>query len=74
MTSVKSEYGSYFPSTFTLETPRVLLRLLAPEDLKQLSALAKDKSIWKWFVQDLSDEAAMKQWVDDLLKERLQEK
>jgi RimJ/RimL family protein N-acetyltransferase len=74
MTPVKSEYGSYFPSTFTLETPRVLLRLLAPEDFKQLSALAKDKSIWNWFVQDLSDEAAMQQWMDDLLKERLQEK
>lgn len=74
MTPGKSEYGSYFPSTFTLETPRVLLRLLAPEDFKQLSALAKDKSLWTWFVQDLSDEAAMKQWIDDLLKERTQEK
>jgi N-acetyltransferase len=74
MTPGKSEYGSYFPSTFTLETPRVLMRLLAPEDFKQLSALAKDKSIWNWFVQDLSDEAAMKHWIDDLLKERAQEK
>jgi N-acetyltransferase len=74
MTPGKSEYGSYFPSTFTLETPRVLLRLLAPEDFKQLSALAKDKSIWNWFVQDLSDDAAMKQWIDDLLAERTQQK
>lgn len=74
MTTVKTEYGSYFPSTFTLETPRVLLRLLAPEDLKPLLALAKDKSTWKYFVQELDEEAAMKQWIDELLLERQQGK
>lgn len=74
MTAVKTEYGSYFPSTFTLETPRVLLRLLAPEDLKPLLALANDKSIWKWFVQELDEEAAMTQWIDELLLERQQGK
>jgi RimJ/RimL family protein N-acetyltransferase len=74
MTAVKSDYGRFFPPTFTLETPRVLLRLLAPEDLKPLSALAKDKSIWQWFVQDLSEEQAMKEWMDGLLLERQQEK
>jgi RimJ/RimL family protein N-acetyltransferase len=73
-TPVKSEYGSYFPSAFTLETPRVLMRLLAPEDLKHLSALGKDKSIWTWWVQELNEEAAMKRWIDDMLQERIQEK
>jgi N-acetyltransferase len=73
-TPVKSEYGSYFPSTFTLETPRVLLRLLAPEDFKQLSALAKDKSIWNWFTKDLSDEQNLKEWIDEALRDRTIEK
>jgi N-acetyltransferase len=74
MTPGKSEYGSYFPSTFTLETPRVLLRLLAPEDFKQLSALTKDKSIWTWFTKDLSDDHALKEWIAEALHERTMEK
>src|SRR5690348_8257148 len=73
MTPVKSEYGSYFPSAFTLETPRVLLRLLAPEDFRYLSPLAKDKELWKYFNKDLSTDEALQQWMDDLLRERAQE-
>jgi RimJ/RimL family protein N-acetyltransferase len=74
MTPVKSEYGSFFPSTFTLETPRVLLRLLAPEDCKQLAALGKDKSIWTWWARELTDEQSMKEWIDQSLKARTEEK
>jgi RimJ/RimL family protein N-acetyltransferase len=74
MTPVKSEYGTYFPSAFTLETPRVLLRLLAPEDLKQLTALGKDKEIWTWWTKELTGEQSMKEWIDESLEERTQEK
>ena len=73
-TPVKSEYGTYFPSAFTLETPRVLLRLLAPEDVKQLAALGKDKQIWTWWTKELTDEQSMKEWIEESLKERTQEK
>jgi RimJ/RimL family protein N-acetyltransferase len=74
MTIVKSEYGSFFPSTFTLETHKVLLRLLQPEDFKQLLQLAQPKEIWDWFVKDMSDPDTLQKWIQELLQERVEQK
>ena len=74
MTILKSEYARYFPPTFTLETHKVLLRLLQPEDIKQLLPLAQDKEIWKWFPKELCDAQEMEKWIQELLKERAEEK
>jgi RimJ/RimL family protein N-acetyltransferase len=70
MQTVSTEYKTFFPSGFTLETPRVLLRLLEPEDYKHFLPLAKDKQIWTWFTKDLSDEQELKNWIDQALRER----
>ena len=70
---MKSEYQQFFPDGFTLETPRVLLRLIKPEDFDIFLPLAKDRQIWTYWTKDLSDEAALKSWVEKVLNERVQE-
>ena len=66
-----SEYKRIFPSSFSLETPRVRLRLLERADLQHFSAISKDKEIWKYFTKDLSEVSAMEQWIDEALAERI---
>jgi RimJ/RimL family protein N-acetyltransferase len=65
-----AEYNKFFPPTFSLETPRVILRLLDPSDLPSLSLLAKDKEIWNYFTNDLSDDLSLAQWIAIALDER----
>ena len=74
MTVEKTEYQKFFPENFTLETPRVLLRFVKPEDFDILLPLTKDKTIWQFFRNDMSDENAFKRWVDKLLREKNEEK
>lgn len=73
MTAVKSEYQKFFPDHFTLETPRVLLRLVNPADYGVFLPLTRDKEIWQYFTKDLSDEQALKDWMQKLFEERAQE-
>ncbi|WP_205508289.1 GNAT family N-acetyltransferase [Longitalea arenae] len=73
MTATKSEYQKFFPDHFTLETPRVLLRLMTPQDIDLLLPLTKDKEIWKYFTHDLSQEQELSRWMQQLLREREQE-
>lgn len=70
---MKSEYQQFFPDGFTLETPRVLLRLIKPDDFDSFLPLAKDRHIWTYWTKDLSDETALKTWVEKVLNERAQE-
>jgi RimJ/RimL family protein N-acetyltransferase len=74
MTTIKSEYQKFFSHQFTLETPRVLLRFVKPEDYDALLPLTKDKTIWNYFRNDLSDENIFKSWIDKLLREKEEEK
>ena len=70
---MKTDYQRFFPDNFTLETPRVLLRLVTPEDYETFLPLTKDKETWKYFTKDLSDEQELKDWMQQLFKEREQE-
>ena len=63
-------YKRFFPESFTLETPRVLLRLIDQEDVPAFSTLTKDKEIWKYFTKDLSDDTVLDTWIDEALTER----
>jgi len=63
-------YQKFFPDDFTLETPRVLLRLLKVEDFASLQPLAKNEDIWKYFTKQLSSDEELKKWIEDALNER----
>jgi RimJ/RimL family protein N-acetyltransferase len=67
---MKTEYQKFFPDHFTLETSRVLLRLMTPADYEAFLPLAKDKEIWKYYPQDLSDEQELSTWMQKLFSER----
>lgn len=71
---MKTEYQKFFPDNFTLETPRVLLRIITPEDYESLLPLTKEKAIWTYFRNDLSDEDVFKNWIQKLRQEREEEK
>jgi N-acetyltransferase len=73
MSIAKSDYQRFFPDGFTLETPRILLRLIQPEDKETLFSLARDKALWTYFTKDLSDNTVFNSWMDKLFKEREQE-
>jgi RimJ/RimL family protein N-acetyltransferase len=71
---MKSDYQRFFPDNFTLETPRVLLRFITIEDYDALLPLSKEKAMWTYFRNDLSDENAFKSWIEKLLREKAEEK
>lgn len=70
---MKTDYEKFFPDHFTLETPRVLLRLVTPQDYEAFLPLAKDREIWKYYSKDLSDEQELTNWMQQLFREREQE-
>ena len=70
---MKTEYQKFFPDNFTLETPRVLLRLMTPQDYDAFLPLTKDTEIWKYFVNDLSTDEGLTNWMQKLFAERQQE-
>ena len=65
-----AEYGKFVPATFSLETPRVIMRLIAQQDIEQLSRITKDKDIWKYFTKDLSDDVVLEQWIEEAWADR----
>ena len=69
-----NEYQRFFPDSFELETPRVLLRLLQPGDYDVLQPLTQFKDTWKYFTKDLSDPQELRDWIAELLQERQQGK
>ncbi len=63
-------YQKFFPDDFTLETPRVLLRLLKVEDFTSLQPLTKNEDIWKYFTTQLSSDEELKKWIEEALNAR----
>jgi RimJ/RimL family protein N-acetyltransferase len=66
----KELYQKFFPDSFTLETPRVLLRLLKQDDYELLRPLTKDHDTWKFFTKDLYEDAELKLWIEEALEGR----
>jgi N-acetyltransferase len=71
---MKTDYQRFFPDSFTLETPRVLLRFITPDDYESLLPLTKEKALWTYFRNDLSDENGFKSWIETLWREKQEEK
>lgn len=66
----QTAYQKFFPEKFTLETPRVLLRLIQPDDFNEFSKITKDPVIWKYFTFNLADDDQLKNWIKDALQAR----
>jgi N-acetyltransferase len=66
----KELFQKYFPDNFTLETNRVLLRLLREDDYELLEPLTHEADIWKYFSVDLSKADELKKWIKSALQMR----
>ena len=62
---MQPEYGKFFSEGFMLETSRVILRPMKPEDFDALEPLTHDTEIWTWFKQDLSKPGELKSWMNE---------
>ena len=65
-----AEFIRYFPPSFSLETPRILLRLMNENDYDDFLPISRDTDIWKYFTKDLSSADELKQWVEEAIKDR----
>jgi RimJ/RimL family protein N-acetyltransferase len=72
--SNQPQYEQFFPQTFSLETPRVILRLLQPEDYDAFLPLTASKDTWAYFTKDLSDPEELRSWIYVALEERAEHK
>lgn len=69
-----SLFKKFFPPSFVLETPRVMMRIMKADDYDALLALAAPKEIWTYYNKDYSDSREMKSWVETSLKEYEEER
>jgi N-acetyltransferase len=72
--SNQTQYEQFFPQTFSLETPRVILRLLQPEDYDAFLPLTASKDTWTYFNKDLSNPEELRSWIYVALEERAEHK
>jgi N-acetyltransferase len=65
-----AEFSKFFPDTFELETTRVQIRAMRPEDVDSFKELAREPETWKYYYKDLSDERELNAWVNQALDEK----
>ena len=64
-------FQKFFPDDFTMETLRVIINPMKPEDYEAFLPLTtKSPEIWKYFTKDLSKAEELKEWVNDAMKEK----
>jgi|SRR4030095_2585982 RimJ/RimL family protein N-acetyltransferase len=69
-----TEYKKFFSDSIILETQRVELRLMRMDDFEELHSLAQSPGLWKYFTKNLAVGSELKQWMEDAMQERQQEK
>ena len=67
-------FDKFFTESFTLETPRVVLRPLIREDYEAFLPLCKSPETWKYFSKDLGSESELQSWIDGALREKAEKK
>jgi RimJ/RimL family protein N-acetyltransferase len=64
-------FQKFFPADFTIETLRVIIQPMKPEDYQTfLPMTTKSTEVWKYFTKDLSNPDELKAWVDEAMKEK----
>ena len=70
MNMQNTEYKNYFPSTLTLETHRVQLRVMKESDFESLREQAQSPETWKYFTKNLANYGELKKWIAEALQDR----
>ena len=64
------QFIKFFPDNFSLETLRVIVQPLKAQDFEAFLPLTKSPETWDYFYKNLSNEAELKNWIDDALQEK----
>lgn len=73
--SQQEQFKKFFPQDFTIETLRVIIKPMKPEDYDAFLPLtAKTPDLWKYFTKDLSIDTELKDWMNDAMKEKAEYK
>ena len=73
--SQQEQFQKFFPQDFTIETLRVIIKPMKPEDYDAFLPLTtKTPDLWKYFTKDLSIGSELKDWVNDAMKEKAEYK
>ena len=67
---MQTPYEQYFGDGFQLETNRVILRMMKPDDIDALRVLTVDQDTWTWFNADLSIPGELEKWMEEAFRER----
>ena len=69
--SQQEQFQKFFPQDFTIETLRVIIKPMKPEDYDAFLPLTtQTPDLWKYFTKDLSIGSELKDWVNDAIKEK----
>jgi N-acetyltransferase len=64
-------FRKFFPADFSIETLRVTINPMKPEDYEAfLQLTSKSPELWKYFTKDLSKKEELTSWVNDAMKEK----
>ncbi len=55
--------------TIELQTDKIRLRPVKPEDYSSLLTLTNDASMWTWFTSDLSVSGNLKEWISEAVEQ-----
>lgn len=67
---MQAGYQQFFSDGFQLETNRVVLRLMRPDDIEALRKLVHSPGIWTWFTRDLSLPGELEIWMEEAFQGR----
>lgn len=67
----QEQFAKFFPPDFTMETLRVVINPMKPEDYNEfLPITSGSPGLWKYFTKDLSKAEELQDWMNDAMKEK----
>ena len=67
----QGQFAKFFPPDFTMETLRVIINPMKPEDYDAFLPLtSRSPGLWKYFTKDLSNPEELQDWMNDAMKEK----
>ncbi len=68
--SNNTDFDTFFPTGFMLETNRVILGAMQKEDLAKFFPITQSTILWQYFTKELNDKEQLLQWVNEAMNDR----
>lgn len=63
-------FDQSFPADLVLESDRVRLRAMHPDDLEAFWSISQDESLFAWFTKELNVRSDLESWMEDAFQHR----